>query len=110
MLTGVSGMSLLLEAGPGMPERLAGGFSVSLLLVLADVIAPGSFGGGDVKLAAAGGLFLGCRRMIFAGAAAFGLAGAFLVFGLAAGKLSRKSNVAFGPFLCAGMAAGAIWG
>ena len=85
--------------------RLAGLFFPAAVLAVWASVRPGSFGGGDVKLLAAGGLYLGVGRAC----AAFGLAsllcGAYLGIMLAWGRLKKRDTVPFGAFLCAGLAA-----
>jgi len=63
----------------------------------------GAFGGGDIKLMAAAGLFLGWQNTLlamFLGILGGGLYGIWL---LAAKKADKKDHFAFGPFLCAGI-------
>lgn len=99
--------------GPGpleFSERLAGFFCVSIPLGTAACLAPGSFGGGDIKLCAAGGFFLGWKAMLSAGAMAVLSAGAAVAVFLLTGRISRREGIPFGPFLCLGMTAGFFWG
>lgn len=91
-------------AGPGIYSRLAGALCVSIPFLITALIIPGAFGGGDIKLAAAGGLFLGRRLMAAAGAASILLAGVYALYLLAGKKAGRKKKFPFGPFLCMGMA------
>ena len=97
---------------PGLPvwERAAGSLCVSLPFLVVAVAVPGAFGGGDVKLMAACGLFLGVKITAVAAAAGIllaGCAGAGLVL---SGRRGKRGVLALGPFLCAGMTAGVIWG
>ncbi len=93
-----------------LSERLTGIFCISLPMAVLTYIRPGSFGGGDIKLAAAGGGFLGYRRALAAGAAAV-MAGA-IVLGvlLFKKKIKRKDEVPFVPFLGFGMVLGLFRG
>lgn len=82
-----------------------GGLGISLLIFFIILFAaPGSFGGGDVKLSAANGLYLGAGLWLRSFMAAVLLAAIFIV----ASKLLRrerwKEEIAFGPFLCLGAA------
>lgn len=84
---------------------LVGAGLVYLVAVYAEVaFQKESMGGGDVNLLAMIGAFLGWRLMLVS----FGIAvvaGAFLSLGLiAAGVLSRKDQIPFGPFLALGAA------
>ena len=92
------------------PERLIGALAVSVPMLLLTLLIADAFGGGDIKLMAAGGLFLGWKLILAAAALAIlggGLYGGYL---LAAKKKGRKDHFAFGPFLCAGMALSLLFG
>lgn len=97
---------------PGVPvwERLAGSLCVSLPLFLLTAVIPGAFGGGDIKLTAACGFFLGWKSCAWGGIFAILFAGAWGAFLLASKRAGRKDHFAFGPFLVAGMAAAVFWG
>ena len=76
---------------------------LSPLLLLLCLAIDGAFGGGDIKLMAAAGLFLGWQNTLlamFLGILGGGLYGIWL---LAAKKADKKDHFAFGPFLCAGI-------
>lgn len=91
-------------------QRLIGVFSVSLPMLLMTLLIPGAFGGGDIKLMAACGIFLGWKYSLFALAFAVFTGGLYGIYVLAAGKLGRKEHFAFGPFLCMGMVFALFWG
>ena len=79
------------------------------MFVLA-LIIPGAFGGGDIKLMAVSGLFLGTASIVcamFFGLLTGGLYGAVM---LKTGKLGRKDQFAFGPFLAFGLMIAAFYG
>ncbi len=82
---------------------LAGMFVVSVPLLLLGTAMPGSIGGGDVKLMAAGGLFLGVKGIIMAAALGFFCAGIYGIGLLLWQSADRKSRFPLGPFLCMGM-------
>lgn len=88
----------------GAAERLIGAAAVSVPLLLMAIAIPGAFGGGDIKLMAAAGLFLGWRQVIVALLIAVLTGGFYGIYLLAAKKKERKDHFAFGPFLCAGIA------
>ena len=91
-------------------ERVIGIFCVSVPLYLLTVAVPGAFGGGDIKLMAACGIFLGWKLnllALFLGVMGGGIYGFWL---LAAKRKKRTDHFAFGPFLCLGMAAALFWG
>jgi leader peptidase (prepilin peptidase)/N-methyltransferase len=83
-------------------DALAGCLLGGGLFYLVAVASRGGMGGGDVKLAAMIGAFLGWRLALvaaFVGVLAGGLVGVGL---LASGRRSRKDAVPFGPFLALG--------
>ena len=88
-----------------LADRGIGIFCVSLPLLVLTWIVPGCFGGGDIKLMAASGIFLGREANLEAFALAVFLAGGYCIWMLLRKKLSRRERIAFGPFLCAGIVA-----
>lgn len=91
-------------------DRIAGMCVTSIPLWIITCIVPGAFGGGDIKLTGACGLFLGWRNSalaLFLAVMAGGLYGFYL---LAVKHRSRKTQFAFGPFLCFGMVVALFWG
>ena len=94
----------------GLLSRLLGVLCVSAPMLVAALIIPGAFGGGDIKLMAAAGLFLGWKSTIVSAVLAVFAAGVYGVLLIARKKEYRGRRFAFGPYLSAGMAAGALWG
>ena len=84
-------------------DRLAGALCVSVPMLLVALLVPGGFGGGDIKLMAAAGLFLGWRHTLLAAFLAILGGGFYGIWLLAAKKADRKAQFAFGPFLCVGI-------
>ena len=95
---------------PGLWERLLGSLLAALPLFVLTLVFPGAFGGGDIKLLAAGGFFLGWRAMIPAVGVGLLAAAIYAVGRMACGKLTLKSQLPLGPFLAGGMAVGLLWG
>lgn len=91
-------------------DRLAGSVIVSVPMLLISLIAHGSFGGGDIKLMAVSGLFLGTKATICAMVLAVLSGGFYSVVMLKCGKYKKKDQFAFGPFLAFGLAVAALWG
>ncbi len=107
----VIGLVIVAISDPGsVPERLAAGAGAGGVLFLAALAYPGGMGMGDVKLAAAMGIFLGVE-VIPAMLIAL-LAGS--VVGIAMmirhGAAARKQAIPFGPFLALGGVAGLLAG
>lgn len=102
-------LSLLTEGartggwGGLLADRLAGALCVSVPMLLVALLVPGGFGGGDIKLMAAAGLFLGWRHTLLAAFLAILGGGFYGIWLLAVKKADRRAQFAFGPFLCAGI-------
>lgn len=91
-------------------DRGIGILSVSVPFLLLALAISGAFGGGDIKLMAACGLFLGWKLNLVALFFALITGGAYGVYLLASKKKGRKDHFAFGPFLCAGVALSLFFG
>ena len=91
-------------------SRFIGIFVVSVPLLLLTLAVPGAFGGGDIKLMAGCGLFLGVKLCLLSLAFAVLTGGLYGIWLLAVRKKSGKEHFAFGPFLCVGMAAALFGG
>ena len=78
---------------------LAGGAPLFAIRALSS----GGLGGGDVKFAAAGGLWLGWQGALLSLLLASWIGGLAAFFLLASGRRSRRDEVAFGPFLAFGI-------
>lgn len=93
-----------------LPGALLGGLVGGGILFMVALVSGGGMGGGDVKLAAMIGTFLGWQQMLlalFVGVLFGGLLGILL---LALGLKGRKDPVPFGPFLALGGVAALLWG
>ena len=87
-------------------DHLTGLVSLSLPLLLLAVLFPGSMGGGDIKLLAAGGFYMGVRRILPAFFLAMVLAGTAGTVLVLSGRRKPGDTIPLGPFLCIGMT---IW-
>ena len=103
MLLGVGAVKVFPETG--LLERTNGFFVISVLLLLLTFIVPGSIGGGDIKLMAAGGFLLGGYHICDAFVIGILLAGIYVTGLFVLKRIDRKTEIALGPFLCTGM----IW-
>ncbi|MEX2430792.1 MAG: prepilin peptidase [Dehalococcoidia bacterium] len=88
---------------------LAGGAGFAVFLALA-VFSRGGVGAGDVKLAGVLGIWLGLRVLPVALMLAVVLGGVVAALLLVSRASGRKDAIPFAPFLCAGAAAGLVWG
>lgn len=91
--------------GPDVAERMLGMLVISIPMFLTTVLVPGGFGGGDIKLMAAGGLFLGWKGAVLAAVLAVTAGGIWGIFLLVCRKADRRDAFPFGPCLCGGMLA-----
>ncbi|HLG22700.1 MAG TPA: prepilin peptidase [Candidatus Manganitrophaceae bacterium] len=113
MIFGLIAASTVLPLGPlnSLIGLFLGGALFYLVAVLSvAVLKKDGMGGGDIKLIAMIGAFLGWRGMlltIFLGALAGSLVGLFLV--LIRGR-SRAEPIPFGPFLSLGAMIALFWG
>jgi len=103
-------ISVLTMPEISVAERLIGVCSVSVPMLLVTVAVPGAFGGGDIKLMGACGLFLGWKKSIIAMFLAILAAGIYGIYLLSLRRKGLKDYFAFGPFLCTGMAVSFLWG
>jgi leader peptidase (prepilin peptidase) / N-methyltransferase len=86
---------------------IAVGGTIFLVIIVA---SGGGMGGGDMKLAAMLGAFLGWKVTLASLFVAVMLGGALAVTLLVAGRLRRKDPIPFGPFLAIGGMVGLLWG
>jgi leader peptidase (prepilin peptidase) / N-methyltransferase len=107
----VAGLVANLAAGRvAMLDAIAGiaiGGGVFLVIIVA---SGGGMGGGDMKLGAMFGAFLGWKATIVALFVAVVLGGVVAGALLLSGRVRRKDPIPFGPFLAAGGAASLLWG
>ena len=111
---GVLGLiKTIIDYPMGLWEHIIGFFAVSIFMLICLyagrlIIGADCFGGGDIKLMAAAGLFLGWKCIILAF-----LAGCILgaVIHSVRMRMSRDNHMlAFGPYLAAGIMIAALWG
>jgi leader peptidase (prepilin peptidase)/N-methyltransferase len=100
-----------LLGGPwAVAEAAAAGLGAGAVLLLIAVASRGGMGGGDVKLAAMMGAFLGWPLIavgLFVGVVVGGVAAIVL---LASGLKGRKDHIPFGPALASGGFVAMEWG
>ena len=83
-------------------SRSFGMLIVSIPMLFLALWIPGSFGGGDVKLVFACGVFLGCELLLKGTAIALFLAGIYSIWLICIKKEKRNVQFALGPFLSVG--------
>lgn len=102
-------VSVLLSPADWLPH-IIGAFCVSVPMFLLCLVIDGAFGGGDIKLMAAAGLFLGWQNTLLAMFFGIVFGGIYGIYLLAAKKAGKKDHFAFGPFLCAGIVIAMLFG
>lgn len=93
---------VLSEHPTSLTSLMAGSLGIALFLLVLSWIRPGAFGLGDVKLMLVTGVHLGLE-VWYAFAVGVVFAAIFCLGGLLLKKLSMKSEIPFGPFLCIGI-------
>ena len=95
-----------LVATPWLPfsiwQRLAAGAGAFVVLALLAILGRGALGGGDVKMMAVLGLWLGVNGIITAASVGFIIGGIAAIIMLLFKVHGRKDFFAFGPFLIIG--------
>ncbi len=89
---------------------IIGFFAASVPLLILGLIFKNGIGGGDIKLMAAAGLFLGWKLILLSLFIASLYGGAISVPLMVSGKATMKSALPFGPFLSLGILTSALAG
>jgi len=98
MLPFALGALVMLARYPDMlVSHLLAGLAGGVVFLAVGLLSRGALGGGDIKLLAALGLWMG-PRLVFVAAAGTVLGGAAALVLLLAGQKSRKSAFAYGPY------------
>ncbi|MGH7345910.1 MAG: prepilin peptidase [Candidatus Rokuibacteriota bacterium] len=106
-------VGLLINLATGRLSWLDSGIGILLgggLFLVIILASRGGMGGGDMKLGAMLGAFLGWKALLFALFVAIVLGGATGAVLLATGVRDRKDPIPFGPFLAAGGVMALFWG
>ena len=91
-------------------SRICGSLVLSMPMLITALLVKRGFGGGDIKMMAATGLFLGLDRTLIAGIIAFFIAGIYGVYILLTKKKGAKGNIKLAPYLALGCAFSALFG
>lgn len=103
-------IGVFIEPEISVISRLLGALCISVPMLALALVIPGAFGGGDIKLMAAAGLFLGWKAAVVSAAAAIFAAGGYALFLLLKERVDKKQCFPLGPFLSTGLTVGALWG
>lgn len=103
LVGGILGIPLVyLQSLEQLKWGIVGFFAAGLLLLIIAILSKGGMGGGDIKLAAVMGLYLGLKLVAVALMLSFILGGTIGIVLLLTGLKNRKDPVPFGPFLAVG--------
>ena len=90
--------------------HLLGSVVISLPMLIIALFIKNGFGGGDIKMMAAAGLFLGLDKTLIAAVIAFCIAGIYGLLILLTRKKGAKSTVKLAPYLAIGCAFSELFG
>ena len=94
----------------GIINRLIAAVCVSVPMLILALLIKGAFGGGDIKLVAAAGIYLGLSLVITGSLIGFLLSGLYGIYLLVFKKAKAKSRIKLAPFLVYGLAVAALFG
>ena len=94
----------------GLISRLIGIVCISVPMLVISLIVKGAFGGGDIKLMAAVGLFLGWSLTVTGAFIGMFIAGLYGIYLLILKKAGKKSKIKLAPFLAFGLAMASLFG
>ena len=101
----LAGLSVFTEPEISFTARIIGIFSAAFPMYLADLFVDGAFGGGDIRLLAAAGFYLGWKTCLIGTITGLFLGGLQAVVLLALGKVrfGERARIPFAPALCLGL-------
>ncbi|MFT8349079.1 prepilin peptidase [Clostridium saccharoperbutylacetonicum] len=88
----------------------AGFFIISLPLLIMSIVLKGSMGGGDIKLMAAAGAFLGWKHIVVAFFIASVIGSLISIILIISNKIKGKDMIPYGPFLSIGILIAGLYG
>jgi leader peptidase (prepilin peptidase)/N-methyltransferase len=111
VLTGfVLGIPLVIYTPGSLWNGILGALLGGGLLLLVAIASRGGMGGGDIKLAAMAGIYLGWQNVLLMLFLAFLTGSAVGVTIILRQRKSLKEAIPFGPFLALGAAIALLWG
>ncbi|MCL2002834.1 MAG: prepilin peptidase [Oscillospiraceae bacterium] len=91
-------------------HRSIGLAAISVPMLALALMIEGAYGMGDIKLMAVCGFLLGWQSVLFAFFTAILLGGSYALYLMLKKKKKKGEHIAFGPFLCVGVAAAMLYG
>lgn len=102
--------AILIDQETDILSRLLGALCISVPMLTLTLMVPGAFGGGDIKLMAAAGLFLGWKAAVVSAVLALFAAGGYALYLIIKKKEDKGRRFPLGPFLSMGLAVSALFG
>ena len=94
----------------GLADHLLGAVCISVPMLIVALVLKGAFGGGDIKLMAAAGLYLGWRLTLAGAAVGLSAAGIYGIVLIISKKAKMKSKIRIAPCLVFGLGIAALFG
>ena len=94
----------------GLISHLIGAVCISVPMLICSLILKGAFGGGDIKLMAAAGLYLGWKNAVAGLVIGLFIAGVYSLILIIFKKAGFKSKIRIAPYLAFGLGAAALFG
>ncbi|MBP5180520.1 MAG: prepilin peptidase [Clostridiales bacterium] len=94
----------------GVIDHVIGAVCVSVPMLILALIIKGAFGGGDIKLMAAAGLFLGWHGAVVGAVLGMFISGFYGMYLLILKKATSHSKIKLAPFLSLGLGVAALFG
>lgn len=94
----------------GILSHLIGAVCISVPMLLISLVIKGAFGGGDIKLMAAAGLYLGWQLTLAGAFIGMFVSGFYGIYLLVFKKAGKKSKIKLAPFLSFGLSIAALFG
>lgn len=94
----------------GLSDHLIGAVCVSVPMLIISLIIKNAFGGGDIKLTAAAGLYLGWKFAIAGLALGLFISGIYSLLLIILKKAGFKSKIKIAPCLAIGLGTAALYG
>ena len=90
--------------------HLIGAVCISVPMLLISLVIRGAFGGGDIKLMAAAGLYLGWQLALAGAFIGMFVSGFYGIYLLVFKRADKKSKIKLAPFLAFGLSIAALFG
>ena len=103
-IEGLASSEEMISEVVSFPERMIGLLIISVPIIFLGYFYKGSFGMGDVKFLVSAGFFMGWKNLVMGAFLGSAIASIVCIISLVRHKMDLKDKIAFGPYLCMGMA------